>query len=192
MQVGIRGTPGNRICETGHALATIIKNPAPEVGAFGRSAQDAPGAAEKREVQQKDRICRTQPYLHGIIRAEITIQHPRFFPDETFLQLDPLNTGSREQAGAPKDLVEFHDRQARDLTQLPRESRFPGRSATEYDHPLHKEIISSGYTSIFENRHVPAVTNTAPRRLGAKVIPPPPTSTSTRRLHVLASAKRGG
>ena len=85
MQVGIRGTPGNRICETGHALATIIKNPAPEVGAFGRSAQDAPGAAEKREVQQNDRICRTQPYLHGIIRAEITIQHPRFFLDETFL-----------------------------------------------------------------------------------------------------------
>ena len=39
MHSGIRGIPGNRICETGHAFATIEKNPAPEIGAFGGSAE---------------------------------------------------------------------------------------------------------------------------------------------------------
>src|SRR5256886_6023201 len=94
--------------------------------------------SEEREVQQNDRIRRTQPHLDGIIRAKITIQDPLFFLDEALLQLDPLNTGSREQAGSPEDLIELHDRQARDLAQLPRKRRLPGRSATEYDHALHK------------------------------------------------------
>src|SRR5436190_20383948 len=138
MHSGIRGIPGNRICETGHAFATIEKNPAPEVGAFGGSAEDAERTSEEREVQQNDRIRRTQPHLDRIIRAKITIQDPLFFLDEALLQLDPLNTGSREQAGSPEDLIEFTHRQARDLAQLPRKRRLPGRSATEYDHALHK------------------------------------------------------
>src|SRR6266567_2602132 len=39
MHSGTRGISGNRIRETGHAFATIEENPAPEVGAFGGSAE---------------------------------------------------------------------------------------------------------------------------------------------------------
>ena len=138
MKVGFGGVPRNGIPETRHASTAISKKPPPEVGAFGGSAQDAPGTAEEREVQQNDGIRRTQPQLDGIIRAEIPIQDPLFFLDEPFLQLDPLNTGSRREARTPEDLVEFHHRQAADLTELPRKSRFPSRTATEYDDALHK------------------------------------------------------
>src|SRR6266700_5468353 len=138
MKVGFGGVLRNGIPETRHALTAISKKPPPEVAAFRSSAQGAPGTADEREVQENDRICRTQPHLDCITRAEIPIQHPLFFLDEPFLQLDPLTTGSRQQTGSQEDLVEFHHRQARDLTQLPRKSRFPSRTATEYDDALHK------------------------------------------------------
>ena len=85
MKVGFGGVPRNRLPETRHTLTAISKKPAPEVGAFGGSAQGAPGTAEEREVQQNDRIRRTQPHLDGIIRAKIPIQNPLFLLDERLL-----------------------------------------------------------------------------------------------------------
>src|SRR5882724_695704 len=85
MHLGLRGMPGNGFSEAGHALSTIGTKPAPEVGAFGRSAQSPPGATEKREVQENDRICRLQPHLSGVIRTKIAVHDPVCFAGEVLL-----------------------------------------------------------------------------------------------------------
>src|SRR5262249_22368982 len=84
------------------AAATIRHDPAPESGVLARSPHGPPGAAHKREVEQKNRVCRAQPHFHGVIETKVAIQYPSFFLNEPPLQLNPFIARRWKKAGTPE------------------------------------------------------------------------------------------
>jgi hypothetical protein len=127
-ELGVRRMLGNRVQEKRQASAPIADDPTPEAGAFVRSPERPPGAADKREVEQKNGVSSVQPCFNSIRGAKVTIQDPSFFPNKPLLQLNPLIARRWEKAGTPEKLVQLDHGQARDFSQAQSQSRFPGAS----------------------------------------------------------------
>jgi hypothetical protein len=105
-------------------LKAVQQEPKPEVGTLVRSPDGLPSTADEREVQKNDRVRRSEPNRNSVVRTQVTIHDPSTFRDEVFLQDYPLIARCCDKTWPPKDLVKLDHREARDLAQAPRESRF--------------------------------------------------------------------
>jgi hypothetical protein len=128
---------GNCCPENRTALIPVGQKPTPEITTFAGSANGSPSAADKREVQKDDRICRTKPDLDSVIGSKVTIHDPAVPSNELLLHHNPLLTRCCDKPRLPKDFVHFDHRQPRNIAQAPRQSRFARRPATDDDHAFH-------------------------------------------------------
>jgi hypothetical protein len=106
------------------ALTAIRHEPTPEVGTLVRSPDCSPSAADEREVQKNDRARRSKPNLDNVVGTQITIHDPSILRDKPLLHDHPLITRCCDNTWPPEDLVKLDHRQAGDLAQSPRQSRF--------------------------------------------------------------------
>src|SRR5262249_4570859 len=113
------------------APSPIRQQPEPEIETLARSPHCAPRAAERREIQDDDRVGSLEPDFEGIVGSQVTVQDPPVLTGERPLDLDPLFAPDRHEAGAPEEAVQFDDGQAGDPPQERGERRLPRTPGTE-------------------------------------------------------------
>jgi len=60
---------------------------------------------------------------------------------ELALHHDPLIARSRDQTGAPEELIELDDRQPRKFTETASSGRFAGSAAAQDNHAFHRRTV---------------------------------------------------
>ena len=124
VEVRLDRVVSDRLRENRTALPPIRQEPAPKVRTLVRSTDCSPTAAEEREVQENDRVRRSKPNLDNVVGTQITIYDPSIFRDKLLLHDHPLIPRGCDNTGPPEDLVKLDHREAGDLAQSHRESRF--------------------------------------------------------------------
>jgi len=124
MKVRMDRVVSDRLHQNRTASPVIHQEPPPEVGTLSRSPNDSPSAAEKREVQKKNRVRRAKPDLHGVVGPQIAVHDPFLFRDKSLLDRYPLIATFSCKARLPEDLVQLDYREPRDLAQAHRKRRF--------------------------------------------------------------------
>ena len=120
--------PSNCFHENGTAVAPISQEPEPEIGTLARSSEGPPNAANKREVQEDDRVRRTKPDFDSVIGSQVALDDPLILLNKLVLQLYPLIARRREKAWSPEEFVQLDNRKTCDLAQAYGESRLARRS----------------------------------------------------------------
>ena len=72
-----------------------------------------------------------------VVGTEIPIDNPLVLADQFLLERHPLIPRRLNKAWLPKELIQFDDRQSRDLTELPGEGRLARSSGTKDHCTLH-------------------------------------------------------
>ena len=127
----------HRFNEERPALATIPKEPEPEIKALARSADRSPCTSDKRKVQEDNGVCRPKSNLDGIIGSEIAIHDPLAPFDKSPLNFYPLAPWRFRKAWSPKDSVQFHHRQSCDLAEPSGQRRLAGSPGADDQDALH-------------------------------------------------------
>jgi hypothetical protein len=119
-----RLTASTAFSSRAYPTPTVRDEPTPEVSALARSPDCSPSAAEDREVQKNDRVRRSKPNLDSVVETEVAIQDPFSSGNKLLLNDHPLITRRCNKPWPPEDLVKLDDREAGDLAQTSRQSRF--------------------------------------------------------------------
>ena len=114
---------GERLDQRFSIFATVSDEPLPKINAFAGSTNGSPGTDDQGEIQEDDRVRRSEPGIDDVVRPQVPIHDPGGILDEPILDAGPLVGRQRLQVRLPEYFVEFDDGQASELAQGSRERR---------------------------------------------------------------------
>jgi hypothetical protein len=114
---------GYRLHEEGTAAATIGQQPTPEVGTLPGAPDRPASTTNEREIQEDDRVRSAEPDIDDVVWSEIAVENPSLFRNKLVLHRHPLIPRRSGKAWPPENLVQFDDRDGRDVGQLDRKGR---------------------------------------------------------------------